>query len=51
MLKIKQDAWKNMLQLIDRFGLSLSCRSKIEATSLKSDTDEFDDFLNSLEPN
>ncbi len=51
MLKIKQDAWKNMLQLMDRFGLSPSCRSKIEATSLKSDTDEFDDFLNSLEPN
>ena len=50
MLRIKDQSWKTMLQLLDRFGLNPAFRSKIEARPRTRYTDEFDDFLNSIDP-
>lgn len=50
MLRIKDQSWKTMLQLLDRFGLNPAFRSKIEAKTHTRDTDDFDDYLNSINP-
>lgn len=48
MFRIKENSWKTMLQLLDRFGLNPAYRSKIEANPDANSLDEFDDFLNSI---
>ena len=50
MLRLKDQSWKTMLQLPDRFVLNPAYSSKVEVTPPADDNDEFEVFLNTLEP-